>query len=228
VIVKRVSRTSEVLAVVLACGFLLGAGVNRLMLPKPKAAGPYHVRIAAAAKAIPLRVGDWVGTDIEQPEVVDEQLHPNVLISRSYTNISTGHRVSLLLVQCPDVRYLVPHYPPVCYPGRGLSLRRSEAVDWSADGLKVAGTRYEFESNTFHSPKLTVVDNFIVLPDGRICRNMDGVEREIGLANRYFGAAQVQVVFDAGTREGERSKITEQFIVMFKPLIDEIRSGVVR
>lgn len=219
-------KRGDMIAVAVSMLLLCGAAADRISLISPVDPAPYHARVREVAARAPLAFGNWVGEDIAVPPEARSQLHPNVIISRGYHNTVTNQSVTLLLVQCPDVRDLVPHYPPVCYPGRGLSLDSARPVDWRVPELDVTGTEYQFESNTFETDKLTIVDNFMVLPDGRICREMNQVRRQVGLRTRYFGAAQVQVVFSSDTPAGAREKICDEFIEAYRPLLDAIRSGV--
>ena len=221
----RMART-EWMAIAASLALVCGAAADRLSLRSPVDAGPYHRVVREAAAALPLDVGEWVGHDLPVPPEAAAQLHPNVIISRGYVSRATGRHVSVLLVQCWDVRDLVPHYPPICYPGRGLTLTSSAPADWHALGTSVAGTEYQFESNTFETNKLTIVDNFMLLPDGRTCRDMGEVRKQVGLRTRFFGAAQVQVVFDSDTPADERARACEQFIAAYGPLVRAIGSGV--
>jgi len=218
----------DLIAIILSLGLLCGAAVDRISLLSPTDPAPYHARVFAAADLSPLAFGDWSGSEAKVPDEAASELHPNVLKSRTYVNRRTRESVGFLLVQCWDVRDLVPHSPPVCYPGRGLTLIAREPREWKAGDLTVNGTEYQFESNTFQTSNLTVVENFMILPDGRTCRNMDEVHKQVGLRTRYFGAAQVQLVMDFDATPQRRQEICEQFIAAYRPLIDVIRSGVHR
>jgi hypothetical protein len=204
---------------------LCGAAADRLSLVSPLDPSPYHQSVRKAAEQTPLNFGAWSGTDLPVPMEAKQQLHPNVIISRRYTNSLTQQRVALLLVQCSDVRDLTPHFPPMCYPGRGLTLISTQPRDWPLYQLTINGTEYQFESNSFKSDKLTIVDNFMILPNGRTCRDMIEVRRQIGLKTRYFGAAQVQLVFDSDTSQAERDSICTEFFKAYRPFIETVRSG---
>lgn len=220
---KRLGKES--LAIVCSLALLCGAAADRLSLLSPTDPAPYHRSVRVAAERVPLTFGPWSGTDVPVPQEAATQLRPNVIISRAYVNSLTQQRVALLLVQCADVRDLTPHFPPMCYPGRGLSLTSTEPKDWPMDQVTVNGTEYQFESNTFKTDKLTIVDNFMILPDGRTCRDMTEVRRLVGLKTRYFGAAQVQLVFNSEVPAAERQAICVEFFKVCEPLINTIRSG---
>jgi len=212
-------------AILCAVLLLLGATRSRLSLPRPADADAYHDAVRAAAATIPLRTGNWIAEDVAVPTEAVDQLHPNVMISRRYHNGATGASASLLLVQSRDVRYIAPHYPPVCYPGAGLTLTSQTVVPVRLGRVSVNATRYTFESNAFGRGGLQV-DNFMVLPDGTFQRDMDGMERRIGSEQRYFGAAQVQVVHGDNRVESEETAETEAILAAYQPVIDAISHGV--
>ena len=205
---------------------LCGASIDRLSLIAPSDPAAYHEAVRRAAATTPLQFGPWAGIDTPVPSEASQQLHPNVLISRQYTNTLTGRHVGLLFVQCGDIRDLMPHYPPMCYPGRGLTLIATRAKDWTVEGMHVRGTEYQFESNTFQTSALTIVEDFMVLPDGRTCRSMDEVRHQMRLRMRYFGAAQVELIFDSDTPDMERERISSECIAAYAPLLGAIHAGV--
>jgi len=215
---------SDAAAVVCALLLLVGAAANRLSLPRASDADAYHERVRAAAAGIPLRVGTWVAEDVAVPTESVEQLHPNVLISRRIRNVATQDVASLLLVQSRDVRYIFPHYPPVCYPGAGLTLTSQKLVPLRMGNVSVNATRYTFESNIFRRGGLQV-DNFMVLPDGTFQPDMLGMERRIGADQRYFGAAQIQIVHGDNRAESEETAVSEAILATYRPLIDAISHG---
>ena len=220
------SRSAQMLAFAASLLLLVGAAVDRVSLLPPKDAAAYHQRVRIAAAATPMEFLDWEGHDVPVPVEATMQLRPNVIISRSYVNRVTGLRVGFLLVQCGDVRDLIPHYPPVCYPGRGLTLAATEPRDWRAGETWFGGTEYQFESSSLQTNKLLVVEDFMVLPDGRICREMKEVRREAGLRTRYFGAAQVQLAIGSDVPAQRRQEVCQEFITAYLPLLQTIRSGV--
>src|SRR5690606_29074302 len=116
-----------------------------------------------------------------------------------------------------DLRELIAHYPPVCYPGRGLRLAESSGETWDAGGKAVAGMEYAFESNTFQRATRLVVCNFMIMPDGRILRDWEGAQREVGMSYRYYGAAQMQLVFSSGTTKARRDVIIREILGGYRP-----------
>ena len=215
---------------VLAIGVMLlligGASADHLSLPEPQSADAYHAQVRAVAATMPMRIGAWTGQDAKVEPDVYSSLRPNVFISRRYTNSLTDEWVSFLFVQCRDVRDLSPHYPPVCYPGAGLTLTSSRDRDWTVDGIAIHGREYEFESNQFFHNEPIIVENFMLLPDGRTGRDNRFLRLQIGLADRYFGAAQGQVVFPAQMSQQRRDQIFNTIVGAYVPLIRAIGSGV--
>ncbi len=216
---------SDRTAVAVSVAALAVGGAWRLSLPNPVDATAYHARVRAAAAALPLSFGDWSGADQPLPSEAIDELRPNVAVSRRYLNRKTNRSVDLLLIQCPDVRDIAPHYPPVCYPGQGLTLAGQQSVGLAVGGQAVTATRYAFQWNDFRHPDPVTVDNFMVLPDGNTRPDMTGMERRIGASQRYFGAAQVQVVYGTSIGPAEQTAITEQILRPYGPLLDVIRTG---
>lgn len=208
-----------------AVGLLSCAGAYRLTLPSPRDATAYQERIRQIASEMPLQIGPWTGRDVQNLADVVDILHPNIFINRHFENEVTTESASLLIVQCGDARDLAPHYPPACYPARGLTLVESRPQVWKVGGWTANGMEYEFESNAFMSDGALIVDNFILLPNGTITGDIKAIHREIGLQNRYFGAAEVQIVFGANTPAQRREQILETLVQAYRPLFDAIGAG---
>ena len=221
---KKILR-SDALATVCAVLLLLGAAGSRLTRPKASDASDYHSRVSRIADGIALRTGDWIGTDIPMPTEAISELKPNVVISRRLHNVNSGASATLLLVQCRDVRDLAPHYPPVCYPGHGLTLTESTPVQLQVGDMKIDSTRYTFEANNFQSAGTMHVDNFMILPSGKFQADMQGMERRIGADQRYFGAAEVQILHEDRLSPAEQTAESESIVLNYKPLIESIANG---
>jgi hypothetical protein len=206
---------------------LSGVAVDRAVLrAHAKDAGPYHRVVLARSQTIPYQIGNWFGTDTPVPPAAVSLLHPNVIVSRRYEQLQTGRQASVLLVQCSDARDILGHYPPVCYKAHGWTQTGAAQKDWQVDDLLIQGVRYEFSSLKVERTAQLVIYNFMLLPDGRTCRDMDGIDRIAqDRQKRYFGAAQLQFVFDNSGTEDERKEFFERVVRANRSLIDTIRSG---
>ena len=200
---------------------------RRVLRTEPADASAYHQQLREAAEKIPLHIGSWMGVDTEVPQAAIRILHPNVIISRTYQNMSTGESVRLLLVQVQDARDVLGHYPPICYAGQGWVQKSSEPIDASSGDMQIAGTRYTFTSNRGGRAFDMTVDNFLALPTGKTCRDMDGVDRVARDSHmKFFGAAQVQIVYDESIEAARRQELFETFVGVTRPLLEKMPRGV--
>lgn len=206
---------------------VMSLGADRLFLRPPAAiADGYHARVRAAIDAAPMHFDSWMGTDVPVPTGAVKMLHPNALVSRQFQNLQTGEQFTFVLVQVHDARDVLGHFPPVCYPAEGWTMKTTSAVDWKTTTLAVMGIEYSFGRDQAETPSEIVVDNFLLLPDGKTCRDMDGVENAAQNRRRkLFGACEVQFVFDADFPSARRHEIVEKFLAFHQPVLDAIRSG---
>jgi hypothetical protein len=188
----------------------------------------YHERVRrTAVELLPMRIDTWVGADAEVPQSAVQLLRPNVIVARRYTDSQTGRQVSFLLVHVRDMRDILGHYPPICYKSQGYTIASAVPRDLTVDELTIQLTRYQFTHKRLDRSSRVIVDNFMVLPDGRTCRDMQEVEQ---LARdhrtKFLGVAQLQIVYDSDLNQAERDALLDQFLSASKPLIDGLRSGV--
>src|SRR5688572_9027810 len=147
-------RTLPMMLTTLALAGLLA---DKLLFHTPPAdAAAYHERVRGAAATVPLHIDSWFGVDTPVPTAAVEMLHPNVVISRRYEDLRTHQNVSFLLVQVSDVRDILGHYPPYCYPARGWPEMGREAKTWDVKGLKINGTTYSIASPRALRPSSTM------------------------------------------------------------------------
>jgi hypothetical protein len=205
---------------------IAGVGIDRHSMPKPADASEYHAAVRIAAQRIPMHIGNWIGQDVAVPHAAIRMLSPNVLISRRYVNAANGQTASFLLVQCGDARDIVAHYPPVCMVNAGWTLARAAPRDWSVNGRVVGGTEYCFSMSSFERTTALAIYNFMILPDGRIERNMDAVNgAAAAVARRYFGAAQVQVVMPEELPAAMRDQAFAELIGGVMETVETIERG---
>jgi len=183
----------------------------------------YHAAVKSAVQALPLVTGPWVGMDAPVPEAAVQMLHPNIILSRRYQNLSTNESVTVLLVHVRDARDVLGHYPPICYPGQGWKTQSGTPCDWQSGAMLVRGTEYEFGRDRLEGGSRLYVDNFLILAGGETCRDMDAVERAAQDRQRkFFGAGQMQFVHDARTSPQRRREIVEEFLKASEPALQAI------
>lgn len=98
---------------------------------------------------IPAQFGDWreikqSGNQIINPQV-EEKLNTlySQILTRTYAN-SPGERVMLSIAYGKDQRsYMAAHYPEVCYPAQGFSLRSKSINNISLTNLRIPVRRLE-------------------------------------------------------------------------------------
>lgn len=204
---------------------LLGAiSVDRFVFARPTAAAEaYHERLRETAARLPSHFDRWLGVDAPVPQSAITMLKPNFIISRNYNELGGRRSAMLLVVHCRDSRDILGHYPPVCYVNQGWAMESATPKDWETDGGKIAGMRYVFSTNRGGSKQELVLDNFMVLPDGQTARGMDEVDRAARDSTlKHFGAAQVQLVYNASLTEADRSEIFSAFMRQLRPVLDAI------
>jgi hypothetical protein len=210
---------------ILSLILLAGMAAEKLTFRPPADARPYHARIQQLAAALPAKINDWASSDVGVPYEAVDKLRPNVLISRNYENLVDGREVIFLLVQCQDARQLGLHYPPVCYPSQGYTELSSTRRDWTIDGLHIAATEYEFSLGP-NRPTDKVVENFMVLPDGRVAPDIITVTAAANdVYSRYYGAAEIQIVLEPRTTDAERARLVELFVRTYEPILRAIMNG---
>jgi len=84
--------------------------------------------------------------------------------------------------------------------------------------------RYAFKTSEQGRFDETTIDNFMLLPGGGTARNMDEVEVAAQDRRRkFFGAAQVQIVYGPGYSESDQLSILHEFVGVLNPTMNEIR-----
>ena len=220
----------KILPIALTFGLLAGVGIDTYSRPRPADAEPYHRRAYEESQRIPLKVGDWIGSDEPLTPAAKKLLKPNVALQRRFLNQRTGQVASLLLVQCKNARDMEGHYPPVCYPGQGWNPAASRQVLVPAGDQQLHGREYRFDRVEEGRTTTTFVWNILVLPSGRFVDDMDEIGRAAGDRLRFFyGAAQVQVVLPvmppAALDERERQAVYGDLVGAIWPMLQVLSSG---
>ncbi|MEM1329457.1 MAG: exosortase-associated EpsI family protein [Planctomycetota bacterium] len=194
----------------------------------------YFARVADEIAAIPYKIGPWVGEDAPvQPSAV-ELLAPNKMLSRSYLNTETGERATLLIVHCGDVRDMVGHDPPVCYPANGWKPvgQREGAIDSVETGVPgvaaVPVTRFGFDRLEAGVTIEREVVRFFALPSEELPLTSD--RGQLGRTSRSsarsgLGAAQLQLLFPRRMPESERRAAERLFARALSPVLATVASG---
>ncbi len=232
-----------VTAPLLSLGLLAGIFAEQRTHLKPADVEPYHARAKVAVEQVPYFIGTWTGQDDDIPVAAQKLLRPNAILNRRFVDSApaTGdprasyRYASLLIVQCRDSRDMVGHYPPICYRAHGLSIDEKSCGprDWTVNGKQIPGYEYHFTEVLAGRSTRTTVYNFLIVPGRGIVRDMKGVEQAAeDYEQRYFGAAQFQVVFQSdGSAERSREERDEIFATLMGPnihLIETLTAGVLK
>jgi hypothetical protein len=220
-----------------ACAALLiGMVAESSSRVTPTDAAAYHKRAKTAVESIPMHIGTWSARDEAIPREAIAILRPNVIRCWKYVdNDTTNPRcydrwASLLVDQCKDARGMSGHYPPNCYRNSGEELIYQEPRDWRVNGMTITGMEYHFRQTTATASTRTAVYNFLIVPSpipGKgIYRDITGVDKAAeDYQQRFFGAAQFQVVMDADLSQPERDEIFTTLMEPCVPVIKTLMSG---
>lgn len=188
---------------------------------------PYFATIRGEAAKV-TAAGAPAGWDVIEKPMEDSRryLNANVCLNRTFRDRLTGVTVQMLLVQCPDIRDLVQHYPTICYPGRGLEEHVRQRVEWTTGGHEYHATFYQFESKDFQRGGVTQVYHFMLMPNGNVEADPVTLKRQMTLSDRHYGAAHVQFVFsDETVPEQERLKAVAALTELHRALFECILAG---
>ncbi len=222
-------NVSLILTLLLLLGFYAEASTH----PTRESAAPYHARVAALAKDVPLSIGDWTGTDNTDkvPPAAVKMLRPNVLLGRSYRNDATRMRADIVFVQCLDSRDMGGHYPPVCYRAQGWAIDATDAPDkepgielmLNPAGRTLPAREYDFRQSAFPADKHKRIYSFFVIPGVGPVSTLPPVRKAAeDYMTRPYGAAQIQVIFYDDVGEHESRAAAEELLTGLLPLIDSV------
>lgn len=148
------------LAIAAACGLLLGSGVVHGLLTDRW--GRDREVIAAAADrlaAVPVRVGDWVGSDQELEADQAKLAGIQGSLVRRYRHTGSGDTVALVIV-CGSPGPIAVHTPDVCYAGSGY---RPESPPVRLPVETAAGPTDQCWAATFRNPDAAIPKRIEVL-----------------------------------------------------------------
>ena len=191
---------------------------------------PFHARIRMQVDALPKVVDNWMGVDAEIPAAAQKLLRPNAIRAIQYTDTRPGfldspRQVLVVMVQCRVSGDMVGHYPPNCYQSQGVEMQTATPRQWMIDGQDVPGTEYGFVRRIDRQSFRTIVYNFLVVPREGIYPDIQGVRSAAeDYQQRYYGAAQVQVVFAGAMADLSQSERDEIFTTLMRPASGVIQS----
>lgn len=190
----------------------------------------YFADVAAAVDKIPYQSGVWLGADIPVTPAATDLLKPNKLIQRRYQNAETGEWFELLVVHCGDVRDMIGHYPPVCYPAHGWKLDSRATTKIEIDNAATDAALYSLSRNENLSRDAIDIVNFFVLPSTK----GPAIGSELAFiqeAGRYYqrarlGAAQVQVITLESMPEARREEAVKIALALASGVLHEVERGL--
>ncbi|UYV11704.1 MAG: EpsI family protein [Phycisphaera sp.] len=217
------------LAAPLTALILAGMSVYSLVSIRPSGSDAYFANVRTAIEALPDQIDSYIGEDRPALAAAVELLRPNKLLQREYKDPLTGSRFSILVVHCGDVRDMMGHYPPVCYPSNGWDVDsvNGEHIDRSVGG-PIPITRYHVSRGDGEARVSRVIANTFVVPRaddplGRDDRALDRVTRTRWSSG--LGAAQVQIITNAQMDPATRERIERSVADELEGLIGAIARG---
>ncbi|MGD1916829.1 MAG: exosortase-associated EpsI family protein [Phycisphaerales bacterium] len=175
------------------------------------ASDAYFRQVSQAIDALPMQIEGYIGRDRPPLPAAIEMLRPNRLVQREYADPVTGESFSVLIVHCGDVRDMMGHYPPICYPSNGWEMDGTEAEEIvRTEGSPIPITRYRVSRGDESMRLSKVIANTFVVPRadsplGRDDRALDSVTRTRWSSG--LGAAQVQIITDSSMDAATRERI---------------------
>lgn len=189
----------------------------------------YFGEVKERIEAIPFQTGAWLGSDIPATPAAVAMLKPNKLMQRRYTNIQTGESFELLIVHCGDVRDMIGHFPPVCYPAQGWKASGRGAVSVRLGEGGAPATRYAFHRQGDVTVSSIEIVNLFALPgpEGeRLGPDLAIIERAGRFRERArLGAAQIQVITDPAYDPERRREIVDIAFSLTHEVLDQIGRG---
>jgi hypothetical protein len=225
---RRSIKRRGFLAPIASAVVMAAVGAWGLGVPLAPVDEAYLAKVAAAIDAIPYNVDGMMGQDAEPTPAAVKMLRPNRILQRQYVDPNTGEASSLLVVHCADMRDMLGHYPPVCYPAHGWVVKSVAPTKLEWDGKEYPARLYQFtrSGGEMSQQHLTVL-SFFVLPGERpVVADMDHLEqaaRKPEIAGR--GAAQFQVLWLHGPDQSSRESATKALIKAALPAIRSVCEG---
>jgi len=213
------------------CGVILVALLVRggISAQRPFGTKEYRGRVRVAIENIPYLIGPAVGVDAEPTPAAIALLSPNKILERRYVDPSTGAGFTLLIVHCGDVRDMIGHYPPVCYPAHGWKAGGSTKVAIEINGEKATAIKYDFTHNDELFERHMSVTNFFVIPEEGVTlfADMKDVERASRSSETGgLGVAQFQIVMPEDSNPQWRDLVIHETLQAVAPTVKTIAQGI--
>jgi hypothetical protein len=165
---------------------------------------------------VPYRLGPWIGSDVPLPAGATEILHASAVVSRRFDELGTGRRAILGLVHCGDVRDMLGHYPPNCYPSSGYlpCEEGHEPITIRLLAREQPAMLYRFRrvDREGMQREVTVIGTFL-LPGTGVTTDLRLVRA--GAGDRRIseqGIGQLQVVLDGLVRRDDAIAVAEDLV----------------
>jgi hypothetical protein len=188
----------------------------------------YMASVRDAIEGVPHRIGAKVGTDVEPMPAAVRMLSPNKILQRRYLDPLTGTSLSLLIVHCGDVRDMLGHYPPVCYPSHGWQMGPRSAMPIEIAGRPELIMTYQMSRRDDLVEQQLTILNLFILPGqpARIAPDMNAVERLARTqAAAGLGVAQIQIVMEGSPGAEERERTARNVLSVLEPVVHAIGNG---
>jgi hypothetical protein len=142
------------------------------------------------------------------------------LCNRTYRNADTGEAVNFNFIQCRDAREMTGHFPPLCFAAHGWAQEQVQDREIPLAGCTIPIREYIFTRTTAAGSARLAVIHVVVLPGGELSRDLTAIwQAAADFTRRSFGAAQIELAFDAQTTPAHRDAVTLQFLAANQPLL---------
>ncbi len=153
-----------------------------------------------ALVGLPVRIGDWEGTDVELDEYVIQATDSDAHVNRAYVHSASKQRASFYAC-CGNNAEILSHQPLTCYGTHGWQLLGSkDATLHSPGGKDIPYLIFQVERGDLRRDRLAVLCYFVL--DGEYFSDMSDVKsRQWGYLKTFDYAGQVQIVVQSGSSD---------------------------
>lgn len=173
-------------------------------------------RVESSLREVPYRLGAWLGSDVPLTSGATEILHTTALLSRRYSNLETGESLSLAIVYCGDVRDMLGHHPPACYPASGWLPAPTGHERIGLDlGAPVTANLFRFRTTTSDGDEREIsIVGFYLLPDGDSTHDSEKLrDMSVRRSISARGVGQVQVLLNGWPDSDRVRRVATEFLL---------------